>query len=284
MPTYDQLDDEAAWRAEFSPPALQFLAARLRRRWPSAGIWIRGDNNHLRGYHRSRRWIKESRYCTDRNYSVSRTAGDRSGGDANWACALDLGGIAQSELHAACRRLDEAVRAGRLEKITEWYGNFGDDQRVDGWDNISNRLASSDSSHLFHLHMSFDRGRANEDHTDVYEILTGDDMSEFSQPDPWGISPDGHNRTPAQQLRDAYAAVFFGERPRGSDGKPVGPQPWIVREIDEIGGKLAELTVPAPSPVDIQALAAALEPMLEAAAERAVRRVLGGLDEAGDAR
>lgn len=173
MPSYDQLDNEAAWRDEFTPPALARLSSGLKAHWPGAGVWVRGDNEHLRGYHRSRRWIKESDYCTSRTYSVSRTVGDRSGGDSNWCCALDLGNIAQSELHAACKRLDAAVRAGRLEKVTEWYGNFGNDLRVDGYDNISNQMASADSSHLYHLHMSFDRGRANEDHSDVLAVLTG---------------------------------------------------------------------------------------------------------------
>jgi hypothetical protein len=177
MPTYGQLNDEDAWRDEIAAPALQTLGLRLYQRWPGAQIGVRGDNEHLSGYHRSRRWIKESIYCTNHTYSVSRTPGDRTGGNPNWACAVDLGGIPQTDLHAVCRRLDAAVRAGRLEKITEWYGNFGNDGRVDGYDNISNRLASSDASHLFHLHMSFDRGRANEDHSDVLAILTGENMN-----------------------------------------------------------------------------------------------------------
>lgn len=177
MPTYNQLDDEAAWREEFAAPALVELAAGLHDHWPGAEIGLRGNNVHLNGYHRSRRWIRESRFCTNRTYSVTRTAGDKAGGNSNWSCALDFGGIPQSELFAVCKRLDAAVRAGRLEKITEWYGNFGGDDRVDGWDNIADRIASSDASHLTHLHMGFDRGRADEDHSDLLAILIGDDMS-----------------------------------------------------------------------------------------------------------
>ncbi|HZM78467.1 MAG TPA: hypothetical protein VFC19_22300 [Candidatus Limnocylindrales bacterium] len=276
MPTYDQLDDEAAWRAETAAPALQTLGDRLRLHWPGAEIGIRGDNNHLRGYHRSRRWIKESGFCTNRSYSVSRAAGDRSGGDSNWACALDFGGIPQSELHAVCRRLDTAVRAGLLEKITEWYGNFGGDDRVDGWDNISNRIASSDSSHLTHLHMSFDRGRANEDHSDVLAVLIGED-----------------------DVSDAYELLVNARRPGVPPGSQTHSEPrygsvsnaevvaiiqrahhdarHAADRADEIAAKLDALTTPGP--VDIAALAAALRPELDAAAERAVRKVLGSLDE-----
>lgn len=277
MPTYDQLDNEAAWRAEFAAPALQELGDRLRLHWPGAEIGIRGNNVHLRGYHRSRRWIKESRFCENHSYSVSRTPGDKTGGDSNWACAMDFGGISQSELHAVCKRLDAAVRAGRLEKITEWYGNFGGDDRVDGWDNISNRVASSDSSHLTHLHMSFDRGRANEDHSDVLAVLIGED-----------------------DVSDAYDLLVTAKRPGFPDSSQTHTEARygsvnnaeVVAEIqrarfdarhaadrtDEIKARLDQLAAPAPVPVDIAALVAALRPELDAAAERAVRKVLGSLD------
>lgn len=242
MPSYGQLDDEEAWQDEISAPGLVRLREMLLTHWPGAGIWIRGDNEHLRGYHRSRRWIKTSIYCTDRNYSVSRTIGDRSGGNENEACALDLGGIPPSELHATCQRLDAACRAGQLEKITEWYGNLGNDNIVDGWDNISNRPASSGSSHLTHLHMSFDRGRANEDHTDVFNILTGADM--FNDAD-----------------RRALGAMFniLVELRDGDTSQQVDVYPhaegWLAEQV-------RQLSIPDPAPVDIPALVVALTPVI----------------------
>jgi hypothetical protein len=241
MPGYDQLDDEAAWRAEAAAPGLARLTSGLQAHWPGAQIGLRGNNVHLNGYHRSRRWIKESRHCTNRTYSVSRTAGDKSGGNDNWVCALDFGGIPQAELHAVCRRLDVAVRAGRLEKITEWYGNFGGDQRVDGWDNISDRLASSDSSHLTHLHMSFDRGRANEDHSDVLAILIGqggDDMFcsygdkgdkvkamqlQLKQVRPDLLAQHGADGDYGQETADAVSSALTG-----GYGRVYGPQEFAL--------------------------------------------------------
>lgn len=177
MPTLLQLQSEAAWRSEFTPPALIALGARLSAffRIPALAIGTRGNTAHLSGYHRSRRWVRTSAYCVSRTYSVSRTAGDRTGGSDDAVSAMDMT-LPTAQLLAACQRLDVAVRAGRLEKITEWYGNRDGDQRVDGYDNISNRVASSDPSHVWHVHMSFDRGRVDEDHTDVYEVLTGEDM------------------------------------------------------------------------------------------------------------
>ena len=176
MPTYAQLEQEIWWRNETVPPNLDLLARQLRTEYgvgPNL-IGSKGDNRHLRGYHRSRNWVKNSAYSTNRTYSVTRTEGDRTGGDGNWVCAMDIG-VPREVLIPMCARVDEAVRAGRLEKITEWYGNDDGDNRVDGYDNIANRVASSDESHLYHLHLSFDRGRANEDHSDVLAVLTGED-------------------------------------------------------------------------------------------------------------
>jgi hypothetical protein len=176
MPTRAQLQSEAAWVDEFTPSSLNILAVRLAIFWdvPRESMGTKGNEAHLSGYHRSRRWIKGSRYAVSRTYSVSRTAGDRAGGDSNAVCALDYKPKTLAQLVAACRRLDQATRAGRLEKITEWYGTFNG-EKVVGFDNISNRAASSDPSHLWHGHLSFDRGRVDESHADVFEVLTGDD-------------------------------------------------------------------------------------------------------------
>lgn len=259
MPSYDQLDNEEAWRDEVAAPALAVLASRLRSHFPGAGVWIRGDNGHVRGYHRSRRWINTSVYCTDRNYSVTRTLGDRQGGDGDWSCAIDIA-VAQSLLIPMCQRLDAACRAGRLEKITEWFGNTGGDQRVDGWDNISNRVTSAGSSHLTHLHISFDRGRANEDHTDLYLILIGaQDVNPQDVQDVWNNFQVRNERNMGDNLGETWQGV---------------------RDIKNL---VEDLVI---SPIDVAALATAIAAVLlpqmelkmEEAAERAVRDVLGTLD------
>lgn len=272
MPSYEQLEDEQAWQDEQAAPSLNTLADNLRLFYPGVGVWIRGDNNHMRGYHRSRRWIHESAYCTDHSYSVTRTAGDKSGGDSNWACAMDIA-LGPAELQAMCQRLDKACRAGELEKITEWYGNLGGDNTVDGWDNIANRPASADSSHLTHLHMSFDRGRANEDHADLFAILTGENMS-YERNAAWLLQRYYENADPAVVPQTDAA----GSPPEFS--VPNLPK----QQMDRVEAKLNTLTTPPPATVDIPALVAALvpalQPMMEAATAAAVREVLGSLDEA----
>jgi hypothetical protein len=175
-----QLQSEPWWNQEFTAPTLAKLAANVRTAFhlPVDAVGTRGDTNHLRGYHRSAAWVRNSQFCTNQSYSVSETVGNRNPGDSNWVCALDIGGMSQEDLMTVCQRVDAGVRSGRFEKITEWYGNINGDQRVDGYDNIRNVLASSDSSHLVHLHLSFDRRRVGEDHSDVLAMLTGADMLE----------------------------------------------------------------------------------------------------------
>ncbi len=172
------ITSESWWGREVNAPALVALGEKLRvhYRLSADAIGIKGNAAHTQGYHRSANWVHHSAYCTSGSYSVTETPGNRNPADADWCCALDVT-LPHDELLAACQRLDEAVRAGDLEKVTEWYGNKDGDQRVDGYDNIRNAVASSDDSHLWHMHLSFDRKRVAEDHTDVYEILTGEAMA-----------------------------------------------------------------------------------------------------------
>jgi hypothetical protein len=185
MPTYPQLGAEVWFGREFQPPTLEALCEQLREFFGVGAIAIgsKGDNNHVYGYHRSRAWILNSKYCTNRNYSVSETEGNRIGGNPNWLCAIDMT-LPADQLIPMCQRLDAAVRSGQLEKVTEWYGNDDGDNRVDGYNNIADVVASSDASHLWHAHISLDRGRAGEDHSDLFAILTGqtpveDDMQQY---------------------------------------------------------------------------------------------------------
>jgi len=179
MPTYVELQTESYWAREFEPPNLAKLNTDLRAHFGVGRdrIGSKGDNNHLRGYHRSREWILRSRFSLYKaaDYSVQHAL-DKVG-DARWLAAIDFqtaGGVA--ELIQVCKRLDAAVRAGRVPQLREWYGNIDGDKVVDGWDAVTKRAATSDSSHLWHLHMSFFRGRVNDDHTTLYEVLIGDDM------------------------------------------------------------------------------------------------------------
>jgi len=236
MATLAQLQSEAAWRDEFTPPSLAALGVRLAAFFgvPLSNVGTRGNTAHLSGYHRSRRWVRTSVYCVSRTYSVSRTPGDRAGGDSNAICALDFKPKTLAQLVAACRRLDEATRAGRLEKITEWYGTFNG-EKVVGFDNISNRAASSDPSHLWHGHLSFDRGRVDESHADVFEVLTGDDDM---TPEQFADMLEDPGRTGAR-VRKALRHEVWG---RGTGLTTAGTVTAIAAKVDIDPDELAAIT------------------------------------------
>jgi hypothetical protein len=172
------MQSDATFNAETIPPNLRKLMDGIRQAFglSADAVGAKGDLEHRRGYHRSRQFILESPFSANRTYSVTEP-GNRDG-DQDWICAVDVT-LDHDRLVIVCRRLDHAVRAGRLEKVAEWYGNLGNDNRVDGFDNIVNALSSADPSHLWHVHMSFIRGRANEDHADVLAVLTGMDSDDM---------------------------------------------------------------------------------------------------------
>lgn len=199
--SYAILEEEAVWGEQFTPPALEWLGEQLRVRYHQnrSAIGSPGDNNHLNGGHRSRDWILRSIHCTNRTYTV--THADDKAGDKRWYCAIDIDPGTQEELYAMCRRLDAAVRAGLLEECWEWYGNLGGDDRVDGWNNLENRLASSDSSHLYHLHLTFRRRFADDMAVmqRALAILIGDPLMALTDKEQqalsWRVEGITHGRT-----------------------------------------------------------------------------------------
>lgn len=149
MATYVQLESEVWWRQEYEPPALRDFNDSLRAFFGMgrSEIGSKGDNNHMRGRHRSMAWALNSIYCTDRTYGT-RDARDKSG-DPNALRATDVG-ITGQTLYAASARLDRAVRAGLLPCVAEWFGTV-DGKTVIGW--YEGHPSSSDDSHLYHLHV-----------------------------------------------------------------------------------------------------------------------------------
>lgn len=175
---------DVSFLAEIVPPNLMALGKQLATHFevPDYNIGFKGDAEHKRGYHRSRRFVKNSPYSTNHTYSVSEVPGNRTGGNDDWVCAMDVS-LPPDKLLPMCQRLDVAVRAGKIEKVAEWFGNRDGNNRVDGYDNIHNAVSSSDSSHLWHAHFSFIRARANDDHKDLFEILTGTGIVDMATPD-----------------------------------------------------------------------------------------------------
>jgi hypothetical protein len=156
MATLAQLQAEPWWGREVVTPELDWLGDELCRRTgrPRAAAGTKGDTVHMRGAHRSQEWILNSRYCTSRTYTVQQGL---TADQLQHIAGFDFTPGTAADMVAMCRRLDAALRAGRLEEIREFYGNTNGDRIVDGWDNLNNRAATSDDSHLWHIHLSFDR-------------------------------------------------------------------------------------------------------------------------------
>ena len=143
--------DPSFWKREFTPDPLERFNERLRILYghSRAQTGSKGDNRHLSGRHRSVNWDLYSRFCVNRAYGTRDQRDMQGNGDALRATDVGLSG---PRLWAACRRLDAAVRAGRLPLIAEWFGTF-DGRSVVGW--FEGHLASSDSSHLYHAHLGY---------------------------------------------------------------------------------------------------------------------------------
>ncbi|MFY1686506.1 hypothetical protein [Plantactinospora sp. WMMB782] len=156
MPTYAQLQAESWWGREVVTPEMDWLGDELCRRTgrPRAAAGTKGDRYHLSGGHRSQEWILKSRYCTSRTYTVQPGL---TATQMRHVAAFDFTPGSVERMIAQCRRLIAAMKAGRLNEVLAIYGNVDGDRVVDGWDNVRDRAASSDSSHLWHWHLTLDR-------------------------------------------------------------------------------------------------------------------------------
>lgn len=172
MATYSQLMAEPVWGAQFVPPVMNAgLVGPLRVFYGLSfgAVGSAGDNNHLNGRHRSYNWDALSRYCTDRSYGTS-DARDQ-GGNRNWYRAVDVG-ITGQRLFDASRRMDTLARSGACPGLAEWFGTFNG-VTVSGW--FQGAPATSDSSHLYHLHVGVWNQYANDAATmqQLYAAITG---------------------------------------------------------------------------------------------------------------
>lgn len=164
---------------EYAPAALKWLAARIVAEIPSAVLsGIVGDARHVYGYHRARSKLPSS------DYSV-QLAADKAG-DADAASAIDISLDAARMKLVTGRLLASAkdVNDPRLNYCREFYGTVNGTS-VAGWDTYFGRSATSDKSHLWHVHISFLRKYAT-DQTAMAAVLSvilgepyspGDDMT-----------------------------------------------------------------------------------------------------------
>jgi hypothetical protein len=182
LATLEQLEAELWWGREITTSPMVGLGLQLRAAYHSGSdsVGIKGNEVHLNGGHRSQEWIRNSRYCTNRTYTVQSGL---SGDQLRYIAALDFTPAAwgstdnRNKMKVLTKRMLDAMKAGRCDEVIECFGTL-DGRNVTGWRNDLNHEATSDSSHLDHLHLRFDRRYCNDNSVmrKVAGILLGDDM------------------------------------------------------------------------------------------------------------
>lgn len=267
MADLPQLQAERWWGREVVTAELDWLGDEMCRRTgrPRTAAGTKGDRHHLSGAHRSQEWLLHSAFATNRSYTVQTGL---TATQLRHVAGFDFTPGDPEAMIAQSKRLMAAVRAGKLEAVREFYGNIDGDRIVDGWDNLRDRERTSDSSHLWHWHLTLDRRRC--DDRALMERIVAVALGDPTEED--GMSWD-------QRLRDHR---------RGKDAPAGSLVAWthftsgetldLVRQL--VAGQRALLAAQQGEDV-----AAAVEALLEQAAvrERTERQAeLGEVTEALD--
>lgn len=140
---------------EYAPSAIRGLFDKVKAKTPSAVLsGILGDSSHTYGYHRARNYLPGS------DYSV-QYAEDRMG-DGDAASALDIS-LSPVDMRIVTQRLMNACLGhdSRLHPLREFFGTLNG-ITVTGYDRAAGDYTSSDTSHLWHVHLSILRRYAND--------------------------------------------------------------------------------------------------------------------------
>jgi len=126
------------------------------------------------GYHNARRNLSGS------DYSVGQYALDRKG-SSSYAAAIDLT-LPLAQMKKYSTRLMKSgcdPKDPRGNYLREFYGNVDGNGYVDGWDFQSCTRVSSDSSHLWHIHISVLRAYTNDPAAfrALFSILRGESVT-----------------------------------------------------------------------------------------------------------
>ena len=138
---------------EYAPAAIRavFDALTLPGKQLSG---ILGDTAHTYGYHRGRDYVGPGDYSAELPPDL--------GGDGQAASALDVS-LPPDQMSLATQRLMAAVSTGdpRTAAVREFYGTI-DGRNVVGWDQWWGSAATSDETHLWHVHLSIYRQWCND--------------------------------------------------------------------------------------------------------------------------
>jgi hypothetical protein len=240
------ITSESYWGREIVTDALNNLFRRCCEHFNSdpLGGGTKGNKLHTTGRHRSREFCLLSAFSTDRTYGTTDKR-DRDG-NPRYIRAMDVK-LTPTQMRDVCHRLDNAVRAGRLPQVAEWFGTF-DNRNVVGW--YEGHPSSSDDSHLEHVHVGLWTVYADDVPAldGIYDVMTGDDMSEAfpafgdkgegvkrvqGQLNDLGYKAgtvDGVYGTVLQAAVKKFRAKYLKPEEVGDGKKVTG---WMTRQIDK---------------------------------------------------
>lgn len=230
------------YKAEVVPESIDDMAAPLCSAYGvGAGAFgAKGNLVHTSGYHRSRDWVlnsKDSKYKS-RDYSVQRELDKQ--GDPDWISAFDFTpgdwGTAENRrrmieitkrMRAAARRNDP-----RLADLFEFAGTEDGKTVITFYCQGGEAKAPFDLSHLDHIHGSFYRGRAANNHRGVIEVMLGLEDNDMGDTYIGGIIP--LDATAADPFNVNVGIVGGGAadpRPAWMNFTNDGPELYAVRAV-----------------------------------------------------
>jgi hypothetical protein len=151
------------------------------------------------GYHQSRN------QCDPGDYSVQYDADRR--GDADASSGLDIS-FSTADMQLVTRRLVDAVDRGdsRVKVLREFYGTLNG-YEVTGRDIPTGDWVTSDSSHLWHVHLSGFRENVN--NTAVWQGVASIIIGSAAEEDDLTPEQDNLLRNTSSKVDNLYSATFL---------------------------------------------------------------------------
>lgn len=210
------------------------------------------------GYHNSRKNNLSS------NYSV-RDSEDKTGPDDK-AAAIDLTfPDAQRGDYRTIEKYCDRLMASSLDKddprldvLREWYGQTDTDAEVEGYDCRYLAYVTSDPSHLWHIHISFDRWAvAHWPAMDaVLSVLRGERLYDWKMRTGRIQDPDmdalQDARLHATNNRVMEALIKGSDEYMDLPGERKPMRPWIVSEVKALRSAVETLAQNANQPLSAE--------------------------------
>lgn len=130
------------------------------------------------GYHNMRRRLPSTDYSV--TLPIDKLGPDNEGSAIDWTFPNAQAGNYSTIALYSKRLYDAGVTDDpRAYPMREFFGNIDLDSTVEGWSYYRNAAASSDTSHLWHIHISIHRKYINDTAAmnSILDILGGDDMA-----------------------------------------------------------------------------------------------------------